>query len=993
MPTEIDSLQIKISTQSENAAKGIDDLIVSLGKLKNVKYGNSLEKLATALKPLSSLNLNGFKNAMNSLAKIPNISKSLDASTINAFAASCNKLSTALSPLADKMAKVGSTFAVLPTTVKKTTQAVNAYSTSAKNGAQSTQQFGNILDDVRTKIAGISVLAHQVGNTIGQWINNSNAYVENVNLFTVSMGEYAGEAMEYAERIRDLMGVDLSEFIRNQGIFMSMATGFGLATDKAYEMSKGLTELSYDLSSFFNISLDAVGDGAFAKVQSGIAGELEPLRRLGFALSEASLQEVAYAHGIDLSIEKMTEAQKATLRYTAMVEQAADMGAIGDMARTLITPANALRILKQQFTELSRALGNLFIPLLIKVLPYLQALTKVLTAAIQRLAVFFGFELPTIDYSGLENVKESVADTSTGLGEAAKNAKKLKSQMLGIDELNVVSKDDSSGAAGASGNGYGSDLGLDVSSIWDESMLSKIKSDVDALVPKMEKLAKVVGILAGAFAAIKIGGWIKTLAGFLGSSTFVTNLKAFVDLLREGSGLLPTLAATFPRLANGIAAIGGGSLGAGLGIVAAAIVLIGSAIYYATQNFDQIKRVAKDFFNENIAPKIEGIKESFQRMGETLQPIADFFRPVIDAVKRFFVETLGIKSVGDIFEFIGGVVFHVLTSVVAGAFNMAVGVIENFVYTIEGIVSIVDGVVDLIVSIFTGDLQGAWDAVKQIGAGIVDVFAGLWGMSAGAIVDFVEGVVGWFGSLFTDICGEDGKIPAMINGIVGWFAAMPKTIIEGLTKFGVELALKFDSIWAIAKAWWKVSVAPWFTVAHWKGIFSSIGKGLSSAISDAISSAKKAIDDFMSSLSFDSIGSKVSSAVSSAKNAISNFANSDIVSSVKSALDYSGGFSLTIPKFADGGFIEDGLFTMNQGEIAGKFNNGKSVVANNEQIIAGISDGVYQAVVAAMGSRGNTQGEQNVNVYLDGKQIYASVKKTESERGKQLFGNQLGYGF
>ena len=94
------------------------------------------------------------------------------------------------------------------------------------------------------------------------------------------------------------------------------------------------------------------------------------VRRLGFALSEASLQQVAYSHGINMSIREMTEAQKATLRYTAMVEQAADMGAIGDMSRTLMTPANAIRILKQQLNELTRSLGSLFIPILMKVIPY-----------------------------------------------------------------------------------------------------------------------------------------------------------------------------------------------------------------------------------------------------------------------------------------------------------------------------------------------------------------------------------------------------------------------------------------------------------------------------------------------------------------------------------------------------------------------------------------------------------------------------------------------
>ena len=95
-------------------------------------------------------------------------------------------------------------------------------------------------------------------------------------------------------------------------------------------------------------------------------------------------------------------------------------------------------------------------------------------------------------------------------------------------------------------------------------------------------------------------------------------------------------------------------------------------------------------------------------------------------------------------------------------------------------------------------------------------------------------------------------------------------------------------------------------------------------------------------------------------------------------------------RFADGGFIEDGLFTMNRGEIAGKFSNGKSVVANNQQIVEGIAAGVYQAVVQAMNDSGG-RSDQNLNVYLDGRQIYASIKKTESERGRSLLGSQLGY--
>ena len=340
MPTEIDSLQIKIESQASGAAKGIDELVASLSNLKTApavkNLGNSLKKLSTSLesfnmsssgvKKLADLAealkpLNGLKMPnLNSLTKLAEITKALDDTTIDAFATSCQKLAVAVTPLATQMQPISSAFANMPRNVTKTVSAMNSYTKSATTAVPATEKLSKALTSVKLKFGLIVLVARKVFSTVGGWVNNINSYVENVNLFTVSMGEYAGEAMEYAEAVHDAMGIDVSEFIRNQGIFMSMATGFGLATDKAYEMSKGLTELSYDLASFFNISLDAVGDGAFSKVQSGIAGELEPLRRLGFALSEASLQQVAYSKGIQMSVRDMTEAQKSTLRYVTMIE-------------------------------------------------------------------------------------------------------------------------------------------------------------------------------------------------------------------------------------------------------------------------------------------------------------------------------------------------------------------------------------------------------------------------------------------------------------------------------------------------------------------------------------------------------------------------------------------------------------------------------------------------------------------------------------------------
>ena len=917
MATEIDSLQIKIETQSGNASKNIDALVTSLGNLKG-------------------------------------------ASKLNATTSNLDKLSNSLSGL--------------------------------------NKGFSNMFKGLN--LAAITMVARKIGQVVSASVSSINDYVENVNLFTVSMGEYADEAMEYAQRVSDSLGVDLSEFVRNQGIFMSMASGFGLASEQAYKMSRGLTELSYDLSSFFNISLDAVGDGAFAKVQSGIAGELEPLRRLGFALDEATLQQTAYDHGIRASVRTMNQAQKATLRYTTIVEQASKMGVIGDLSRTLITPANAIRILKQQTEQLSRAFGSLFIPILIKVIPYVQAFVKVLTQAVQKLAELWGFTMPSIDYSGMSS---GAADMAEGLDESAENAKKLKNYMMGFDELNVI--DTSSSEAASSGNGLSNDLGIDVDSIWDESIFANLESQVDSLMPKMESLAKTLGIVALALGGLKVGADIIS-----GLASLKTNLEVLggADLLGKLGGFK-----TF------LATLGGGSASVGIFSLAAAVLAVASAWYYVYKNFDQVKAVFKGFFEQSIAPKIEEIKEAFNGLKDTLQPVVEKMKPVIDAVKSFITETLGINSLGEVFEFIGGIIFNVFASNVAGTFASLMSIISGAIQFATGFVQLVKGWVDFVVSLFTGDLKGAETAVGEIKEGIVKIFSGLWDATGGAILSFVEGVVSWFDNLYMEITGsETGLVQKIIDGVVGGFTSLKEKISTALenawtaikekwaalkTWFTQNVAPKFtlqywldkfadmkkgvsetlDGVkklitgsWTGIKEWWNTNVAPKFTLEYWKGVFSNIGEGLKEAVSNAIGTAKQMFTDFMSGLSFSGIGEKLSGAVSNAVSGIGEFV---------------GNISLSIPKFANGGFIEDGLFTMNHGEIAGRFNNGQSVVANNEQIIAGISEGVYKAVAAAMGSK--SEGNQSINVYLDGKQIYASVKKTESERGKQLFGNQLGYGF
>ena len=308
---------------------------------------------------------------------------------------------------------------------KETVKVAEAMKKVNEVNSKATSSFTDLYHKVKT---GVQVIA-KIGKAISTAIGKSSDYVENLNLFTVSMGEYASEAQEYAEMVSEIMGIDPGEWMRNQGVFMTLATGFGVASDRAAVMSKNLTQLGYDLSSFFNISYE----DAMQKLQSGLSGELEPLRRIGYDLSQAKLEATALELGIDKSVSAMTQAEKAQLRYYAIMTQVTT--AHGDMARTLDAPANQLKVFKAQVNMAAREIGNIFIPALKAILPYFIAGVKVVRIFANSIANLFGFEIPEVDYSGVTGGAE---DASGALDDTLESAKKLKSYMLGFDELNVI---------------------------------------------------------------------------------------------------------------------------------------------------------------------------------------------------------------------------------------------------------------------------------------------------------------------------------------------------------------------------------------------------------------------------------------------------------------------------------------------------------------------------------------------------------------------------
>ena len=397
---------------------------------------------------------------------------------------------------------------------------------------------------------------HTLTNSVSNWIKESNDYVENLNLFTVAMGDAAESAQKYAEEVGEIMGIDPSEWMRNQGVFMTVSTGFGVATERAATMSKQLTQLGYDISSFYNLSVN----DAMTKLQSGIAGELEPLRRLGYDLSQAKLEATALSLGIDKAVASMTQAEKAELRYYAIMTQVTS--AHGDMARTLYAPANQLRVFSAQVKQAGRSLGNIFIPALNAVLPYAIAFLKVVREAATWLASMFGFALPEIDYSGLDGIAAGGSDASEALDEAAGSAKKLKNTLLGIDELNVLSdKNSSGGSAGASGGGSFDfelpeyDFMGELEQKTDEAYntVKKILKPVKKLLDYLVKYKEIVLLGAGILALTKVWKLLKTFwAWFKGLKLVHLFTSAFSFLRSAGGGLFSSIGLGISTVRNNL---------------------------------------------------------------------------------------------------------------------------------------------------------------------------------------------------------------------------------------------------------------------------------------------------------------------------------------------------------------------------------------------------------------------------------------------------------
>ena len=965
-----------------------------------------------------------------------------------------NALTTSLTKLKNAT-KGGLGLPAVTDEVSDLNKAMNKLSKNNSGGGSFTDLFSKMK-------VGVNVIK-KVGGALWSTIESASDYTETLNLFNVSMGKYAGTsdeiveeirtalgessedwkgATKYAEEFSAAMGIDIKEWMEAQGIFMTLATGFGVAGGRAAVMSKNLTQLSYDLASFYNMDVET----AFLKLKSGLAGELEPLRAIGYDLSQAKLEATALELGIDKAVESMTQAEKAELRYYAIMTQVTQTH--GDMARTLDDPANQLRVLKAEVNMAAREIGNLFIPALNAVLPYAIAAAKVIGSLAKSIASAFGIKKDEGISSATDTIVDNTDAFTSNLEESQEAAKKLKSYMLGIDELNVINPN--TGDADTEGAGFSFELptydfmeGLvesKVAAITEEmkewlGITDEITSLTDLLATNFGNILVAVSLIGISFLTWKITSIV----------TDVTKLAKVMSKLKKTTALFATALKVLGIAAVMAAAIAGAAwllkntedtltkIGA---VISAAALSVGAILAFTGINMPL-----------GIALMAVGALSMGSAIAMNTTALSDEVKGIIGVITG--IVSVALLAVGAVLAFTGVNVPLGIALMAGGALTLATAVIPNWSTISDALRGPVGAITALLagaslvvgaVLAFSGTNLPVGIALMAAGAvGLASVIAVNWNTISDALqgpIGLITGIIGaallplgavlafsgtniplgiglmvagaaglatvvalnW-NSIVDAMRGPIGLITGIISGallvlgLILLFTGAGIPIGLGLMAVGAGglaaaiapnwnfLVDKVKDIWADIVSLWNEKIAPVFTKEWWGNLGKTCMNGLIGGIEAGINWIIGAFENMINWIvdGLNSLSFDIPEWLGGGTFGL----NLERVSFNK----------VSIPRFADGAYdVPSGqMFIAREAgaEMVGTIGR-KTAVANNDQIVAGIAGGVasaneeQNALLREQNSLLRAILEKDSGVYLDGKNLTNSVEKYQRERGRVL---------
>lgn len=1010
---------VKISSSIANQLTAINTALAGL----KWTDGDKLTSLANGLRPLSELGKANMTTFINQLSKLPKVIEDLEAADIDKFTQQMTALAAAMKPFADEMQKVSNGFSAFPSKIQKLITSTEKYNASARKATSTTGKFTSGLKALN--VAAVAITFRKIGHFIAQVVTESNKYQEDLNLFTVALGQYAAEAQNYAEKVSDVMGIDPAQWLRNQGVFNTLLTGFGDTAERAQLMSQNLTQLGYDISSFFNISIE----DAMQKLQSGISGELEPLRRLGYDLSQARLEQTALNLGIKESVANMTQAEKAELRYYAIMTQVTT--AQGDMARTLEAPANQLRILQAQLTQAARAIGNIFIPALNAILPYAIAVVQVIREIANALANLAGFKLTDVDYSGVNSAAVGAGSLADNLDDAAGAAKKLKQYTAGFDELNVFAPNTGSGSGAGAGGAGGFDFDLPTYDFLGDAVQTRI-GEIKKMIE--DTLAEITTIVSGFMLAV---GAILVVTG--------VNIPLGVGLMAAGAvGLAATVGLNWTAMSSELAS----TLALITGVVGGFLLALGAIMAFSGANLPLGIALMALGGASLVSAAVINWHNSDRHLTDALTTLTGVLAGASLAVGAMLAFTGVATGLGIALMAVGAVTLvsaaalnwnsipDALASplsrvglLVSGA-TLALGAILAFSGCMPlGIALMAIGATSL-VSVMALNWNGLSDEIQNVIAIITTVVSvaflaigaalafsganiplGLALLAAGAVTMGTAIMPNW-----NDLSDNVQQKISMITTVVGG-ALLAVGAILALS--GVALPLGLGLMAAGALSLGAVATLNWdFVVNSIKKVVSVItgilsgalivlgvllclsgaGVGLGLAVLAAglsLSYAAWTLDDNPITRFVRQMANSIIGLVNGVIDAINDMFHIQFNGLSVMGITLIPAFDIRlvdiphIPFFEDGGFPNEGqLFIAREAgaEMVGAMGR-RTAVANNDQIVEGISAGVSIAndgVIAAIYALLNVVEEKDMSVVIGDNEIGHSYDRYKEKRGRQV---------
>ena len=625
----------------------------------------------------------------------------------------------------------------------KAVQALKSIGTNAKTQlSKASEQFkklGKEADDASKKVtkssknmqkgfksllSSITPMLSIVGifSTLKSAVTNAMESIETNNMFDVVFGDSATEMDAWVQHMNKTLGLGVTDTKKFSATVMQMGSAMGMTSQDAMEMSKSMVKMSGDISSFYDADITQVQED----LRSAISGSYETMDKYGVVLRQATVEQFAYENGIASMGAELTNAQRV-MATTLYIEQALGK-ANGDLARSINSPANQARILRANLHDLSSALGSCFMPILTVVLPILNRFVSALASTINTVANFISklFSLFGVSVGGgssssgggfLSDVADSVggigsalgdglsdatggaSDVADSLGEGADKAKEIAKDLMGIDELNILSSPSDSGGSGngsgsGSGNGSGGGVGSgiggglgDVAGATEESS-NIVKKSIEEIEQWIKDLANA---LITVWNTLKTG-W-QSVGDYISSS--LDNLKqAFANLGNSIKNfLLGIWSNGGEEIVYNFGRLSGAIVGAILDITGQCVQMVADLFAYLNPDTNPYTRMFLDGLNnllvacQNFALSVGGWFKTFIDNGG--QAFLNVMGDIFMILGSIFTELLA-DAVNAITAFLNSWLGYTIISTVAITLDVIAGIIKALLIVVRECIPVID---------------------------------------------------------------------------------------------------------------------------------------------------------------------------------------------------------------------------------------------------------------------------------------------------------------